>query len=120
MANKKSRFYNIVKWSTWCWAIFGTTVIIYAYTLLWDFKEYAESYNDINAVHLTWAKPEIKQLESWRIVVDYCLGEHCGRMEGSDIFQTKTSCAYTRQSIVEEMIDIEGVFAYRCEQMTKI
>ena len=120
MADKKSRFYKIVKWGTWFWAIFGTVTIIYAYTLLWDFKQYAETYNDINYVHLSWAKPMVEPIGSWQIVVDYCLGEHCGRMEGSDIFQTKKSCASTRQSIVEEMMDVEGVFAYRCEQMTDI
>tara|TARA_E500000318_G_scaffold94821_1_gene94365 strand:+ start:194 stop:559 length:366 start_codon:yes stop_codon:yes gene_type:complete len=114
MANKKSKFYKIVKWSTWCWAIFGTAVIIYAYTLLWDFKQYAESYNDINAVQLTWAKPDIEPIESWRVVVDFCLGEHCGRMEGSDLYYNRNTCDAERQSIVEDTMDVGGVWAYRC------
>ena len=114
MADKKSRFYKIVKWGTWFWAIFGTVTIIYAYTLLWDFKQYAETYNDFNYVQLSWEKPVVEPIGSWQIVVDFCLDEDCGRMEGSEIYHTKTSCDATRDSIAEEMNDMEGVFAYRC------
>ena len=48
--DKKTFFYQTVKWVTWFWALFGMATIIYAYTLLWDFKQHAETYNDFNAV----------------------------------------------------------------------
>ena len=41
-------------------------------------------------------------------------------MEGSEIYHTKISCDATRDSIAEEMNDIEGVFAYRCIEKQEV
>ena len=121
MADKKSKFYKIVKWSTWCWAIFGTAVIIYAYTLLWDFKQYVESYNDFNYVQLSWEKPEIEPMESYHIVVHYCFeGTECEQLIGTVLQQDKTSCTTVRDDIAREMTDLKGVFAYRCEKFADL
>ena len=121
MANKKSKFYKIVKWSTWCWAILGTAVIIYAYTLLWDFKQYAETYNDINYVHLSWDKPVVEPMDSYHIVVHYCFeGNDCDKLTGTILYQDKTSCMSQKDDIAEEMSDLKGVFAYRCEKFADV
>jgi len=112
--NKKSFFYKTVKWVTWFWALLGMVTIIYAYQLLWEFKQYAETYNDFNRVHLSWEKPDISTLESWTMVVDYCMDETCGQMQGADIYYNKQTCDATRQEIVADTMDVGGVWAYRC------
>ena len=111
---KKTPFYRTVKWVTGAWAILGTCVIIYAYTLLWDFKQYAETLNDFNQVQLSWEKPDIETLESWSVVVDYCIDEVCGRMEGARIHNSEAKCNLERDELVEETMDVGGVWAYRC------
>tara|TARA_X000001382_G_scaffold130256_1_gene124560 strand:+ start:1154 stop:1519 length:366 start_codon:yes stop_codon:yes gene_type:complete len=118
--NKKTFFYQTVKWATWFWALFGMATIIYAYTLLWDFKQHAETYNDFNAVQLSWEKPYISELESWHVVVDYCMDEACGRMQGADIYHSKDICDVNRQEIVADTIDVGGVWAYRCVEKQDI
>ena len=89
---KKTPFYQTVKWVTWSWAIFGIACISYAYTLLWDFKNHAETYNDFNQVQLSWEKPAVTELESWTVVVDYCIDETCGRMQGATIYNSESNC----------------------------
>tara|TARA_B100000035_G_C20922876_1_gene519334 strand:+ start:636 stop:1013 length:378 start_codon:yes stop_codon:yes gene_type:complete len=111
---KKTPFYRTVKWITGVWAILGTCAIIYAYTLLWDFKQYAETLNDFNQVQLSWEKPNIETLESWTMVVDYCIDEICGRMQGATIYKTEAICATERDEIVADTMDMGGVWAYRC------
>ena len=111
---KKTPFYRTGKWVTGAWSIFGTCVIIYAYTLLWDFKQYAETLNDFNQVQLSWEKPNIETLESWTMVVDYCIDEICGRMQGATIYKTEAICATERDEIVADTMDMGGVWAYRC------
>ena len=112
--NKKTFFYQTVKWATWFWALFGIVTIIYAYTLLWDFKQHAETYNDFNAVQLSWEKPDVSQLESWSMVVDYCMDETCGRMQGATIYKSETNCNTVRDEVVLDTMDVGGIWAYRC------
>ena len=116
---KKTPFYRTVKWVTGAWAILGTCVIIYAYTLLWDFKQYAETLNDFNQVQLSWEKPNINTLQSWTMVVDYCVNETCGRMQGATIYPTQANCHTERDEIVADTMDVGGVWAYRCVEMIK-
>jgi len=111
---KKTPFYRTVKWITWSWAIVGIAVIIYAYSLLWDFKNHAETYNDFNRVYLTWNKPTAHPIEGWVIVTDYCIDETCGRMDGTDIYYSQAVCELDRDEIAQELIDADGVWAYRC------
>ena len=115
MASKKS--YNTVKWVTGAWAILGTCAIIYAYTLLWEFKQYAETLNDFNQVQLSWEKPDINQLQSWQVVVDYCLDETCDRMHGATIYPTQDICDTERSDIIADIMDVPGVWAYRCVEI---
>lgn len=111
---KKTPFYRTVKWVTCTWAILGTCAIVYAYTLLWDFKQYAETLNDFNTVQLSWEKPAVTELESWTMVVDYCIDETCGRMQGATIYKSEANCNVIRDEIVEDTMDVGGVWAYRC------
>ena len=111
---KKTPFYRTVKWITCTWAILGTCAIIYAYTLLWDFKQYAETLNDFNTVQLSWEKPDVTELESWTVVVDYCIDETCGRMQGATIYKSEANCNVIRDEIVADTMDVGGVWAYRC------
>ena len=126
MANKKKTktiktpFYRTVKWITWSWAIFGIACITYAYTLLWDFKNHAETYNDFNRVYLTWDKPQAMPMEGWVLVADYCLGETCGRMEGADLYYSRAVCEVDRDEVAQDLIDAEGVWAYRCVQFQEV
>ena len=117
---KKTPFYRTVKWITCTWAILGTCAIIYAYTLLWDFKNHAETYNDFNRVYLTWDKPTAHPMEGWVIVADYCMGETCGRMDGQDIYYSRAVCELDRDEIAQELIDADGVWAYRCVQFQEV
>ena len=126
MANKKKTkaiktpFYRTVKWITCTWAILGTCAIIYAYTLLWDFKNHAETYNDFNKVYLTWNKPTAHPMEGWVIVADYCIDETCGRMDGTDIYYSQAVCELDRDEIAQELIDADGVWAYRCVEFQEV
>jgi len=126
MANKKKTkaiktpFYRTVKWITWSWAIFGIACITYAYSLLWDFKNHAETYNDFNRVYLTWNKPTAHPIEGWVIVTDYCIDETCGRMDGTDIYYSQAVCELDRDEIAQELIDADGVWAYRCVEFQEV
>ena len=126
MANRKKTktiktpFYRTVKWITWTWAIFGIAVIIYAYSLLWQVKVEAEKYNDFNYVWLTWDKPRAEPMEGWVLVADYCLGETCGRLEGTNIYYSHTVCELDRDEVALDLIDAEGVWAYRCVQFQEV
>jgi len=117
---KKTPFYRTVKWITCTWAILGTCAIIYAYTLLWDFKQYAETLNDFNQVQLSWEKPDVTELESWTVVVDYCIEETCGRMQGATIYNSEVNCNSIRDEIVADTMDVGGVWAYRCVEKQDI
>jgi len=48
------------------------------------------------------------------MVVDYCMDETCGQMQGADIYYNKQTCDVTRQQIVADTMDVGGVWAYRC------
>ena len=117
---KKTPFYRTVKWITWSWAIFGIACITYAYSLLWDFKNHAETYNDFNRVYLTWNKPTAHPIEGWVIVADYCIDETCGRMDGEDIYYSEALCKLDRDEIARELIDADGVWAYRCVEFQQV
>lgn len=117
---KKTPFYRTVKWITWSWAIFGIACITYAYSLLWDFKNHAETYNDFNRVYLTWNLPQAHPLEGWVIVGDYCIGETCGRMDGTDIYYSEALCELDKEEISQEMLDSQGVWAYRCVEFQEV
>ena len=126
MANRKKTktiktpFYRTVKWITWTWAIIGIVTVIYSYNLLWEFKKHAERYNDFNQVWLTWEKPQVEPMEGWVLVADYCLGETCGRMEGADLYYSRAVCEVDRDEVALDLIDAEGVWAYRCVEMREV
>ena len=126
MATKKKTkaiqtpFYRTVKWITWTWAIIGIVTVIYSYNLLWEFKKHAERYNDFNQVWLTWEKPKQEAMEGWVLVADYCLGETCGRMEGTDLYYSRAVCEVDRDEVALDLIDAEGVWAYRCVQFQEV
>jgi len=117
---KATPFYQTVKWITWSWAIVGIACITYAYSLLWDFKNHAETYNDFNRVYLTWDLPQAHPLEGWVIVADYCIDETCGRMDGQDIYYSEALCKLDRDEIAQELIDSDGVWAYRCVEFQEV
>ena len=117
---KATPFYRTVKWITWSWAIVGIACITYAYSLLWDFKNHAETYNDFNRVYLTWDLPQAHPLEGWVIVADYCIDETCGRMEGTDLYYSRAVCEVDRDEIAQELIDADGVWAYRCVEFQEV
>ena len=117
---KKTPFYRTVKWITWSWAIFGIACITYAYSLLWDFKNHAETYNDFNRVYLTWDKPQAMPMDGWVIVADYCMDETCGRMVGQDIYYSQALCELDRDEIVADTMDVGGVWAYRCVEFQEV
>jgi hypothetical protein len=48
------------------------------------------------------------------VVVDYCIDEVCGRMEGARIHNSEAKCKLERDELVEETMDVGGVWAYRC------
>jgi len=116
----KTPFYRTVKWVTWSWAIIGIATIIYSYNLLWEFKKHAERYNDFNQVWLTWEKPQVEPMEGWVLVADYCLGETCGRMEGADLYYSRAICELDRDEVALDLIDAEGVWAYRCVEFQEV
>ena len=117
---KKTPFYQTVKWITWSWAVFGIACITYSYSLLWDFKHHAETYNDFNRVYLTWDLPQAHPLEGWVIVTDYCIDETCGRIDGTDIYYSEALCELDRDEIAQELIDSDGIWAYRCVEFQEI
>ena len=117
---KKTPFYRTVKWITWSWAIVGIACVTYAYTLLWDFKNHAETYNDFNRVYLTWDLPQAHPLEGWVIVTDYCMDETCGRMDGTDIYYSQALCELDRDEIVADTMDVGGVWAHRCVEFQEV
>ena len=116
----KTPFYRTVKWITWTWAIIGIVTVIYSYNLLWEFKKHAERYNDFNQVWLTWEKPQVEPMEGWVLVADYCLGETCGRMEGADLYYSRAVCEVDRDEVALDLIDAEGVWAYRCVEFQEV
>ena len=60
-------------------------------------------------------------MDSYHIVVHYCFeGNDCDKLAGTILYQDKTSCITHRDDMVEEMSDIKGVFAYRCEKFADV
>ena len=53
-------------------------------------------------------------------MADYCMGETCGRMDGTDIYYSEALCELDRDEIARELIDSDGVWAYRCVEFQEV